>query len=217
MTRLRIDVAIHLVTIAGWALCWCLLWVLGERIAGTARGGLLTATATLLGGGIVVLFAPIALGRFATAKTMLRCLLGMYSVGDAMRLRTTVVEYFFQHPFSLGFPLAAAALLVVASAKENRGCRARYILLGLLLTSLSLTQDILFVTIAATLAFTEIVVARRWRFVFVLLGAGVAAWACGGLLFTKVPGSPAIGLYPRFWFTESHGLMWTGASFFGTC
>ena len=57
LTRLRSDMAIHVVTIAGWAYCWCLLWVLGERIAGPKRGGLLTATATLLGGGFVVLLS----------------------------------------------------------------------------------------------------------------------------------------------------------------
>ncbi len=43
LTRLKTDVAIHLATIAGWAYCWCLLWVLGERLTGSRRGGLLTA------------------------------------------------------------------------------------------------------------------------------------------------------------------------------
>jgi hypothetical protein len=210
LTRLRVDRAIQLVTVAGWAYCWCLLWVLGERLTGNKRGGLLTATATLLGGGIVVLFAPLALHHyhFANATTLPRSLLGMYSVGDGLRLRTIIVEYFFQHPFSLGFPFAAATLLAVLIPSERGGRLARYVLLGLLLTSLSLTQDVLCVTLGATLAFTEIIVARRWQFAFVLIGVFVAAYACGGVLSTRIPDAPPMGLYPRFWFTESHSLLW---------
>jgi hypothetical protein len=137
LTRLRSDTAMHLVTIVGWAYCWCLLWVLGERIVGTKRGGLLTALATLLGGGLVVLMAPLALHRFSTATTLLRSMLGMYSLGDKLRMRTIVIEYFFQHPFSIGFPLAAATLLAVFTSAENRSALARNALLGLLLVSLS--------------------------------------------------------------------------------
>jgi hypothetical protein len=208
LTRLRIDLAIQLTTIAGWAYCWCLVWVLGERLTKTRRGGLLTAMATLLGGGLVVLMAPLALHRFANATTPLRAMLGMYSIGDKLRLRTIAFEYFFQHPFALGFPLAAAAVLAVSNVEMNRGRFARNVLVGLLLTSLWLTQDIVCVTLGATLAFTEIIVARRWRFAFVLLGTFFAACACGGVLFTRIPGAPPMGLYPRFWFTENAGLLW---------
>ena len=210
LTRLRSDTAIHIATIIGWAYCWCVLWLLGERLTGTRRGGLLTATATLLGGGLVVLMAPLALHRFANATTLLRCALGMYSVGEKLRMRTTVVDFFFQHPFSLGFPLAAATLLVVFASAENRSAWPRNLLLGLMLIALSLAQDILFVTFATTLAFTEIILARRWRFALVLIGAAAGAAACGGLLFTKVPDSPPTGLYLRFWFTEITDRLWPG-------
>ena len=193
LTRLRSDTAIHVATIIGWAYCWCVLWVLGERTTGTRRGGWLTATATLLGGGLVVLMAPLAHASIRERLHTVACLLGMYSVGDGLRLRTTVVEFFFQHPFSLGFPLAAATLLAVSASAENRSVVPRNVLLGMLLISLSLSQEILFITFAATLAFTEIILARRWRFALVLIAAIAGAVACGGLLFTRIPNAPPLG------------------------
>lgn len=208
LTRLRVDLAIQWMTIFGWAYCWCLLWVLGQRLTNSKRGALLTAAATMLGGGLVVLMGPLALDRFAKADTLLRSLLGMYSLGDRLPLRTITLEYFFNHPFCAAFPLATAALLVVANYAPGRGVLARNIVLMFLLVSLSLTHDVLFVTLTATLAFTEIILGRRWPFVFTLAGALAASWACGGLLFTSIPGSPPLGLYPRFWPTEYAGWLW---------
>jgi len=206
LTRLRVDRAIQLVTIVDWAYCWCLLWVLGGRLTGIARGGLFTALATLLGGGSVVLLAPIALHRFAKADTLWRSLLGMYAVGDNLRLRVTVAENSFSHPFSLAFPLVTAALLVFfCSPKESSWVRG--LLLGLLLASLSLVNYVAFITLMATIAFVEIVVARRWKFAFVVVAAAAVS-AAAASLSAPVPGAPSLGLYPRFWFTEISGLPW---------
>ncbi|HEX3999093.1 MAG TPA: hypothetical protein VHX65_11120 [Pirellulales bacterium] len=199
LTRCQIEVAFGLATTFAWAYSWCLLWVLGERLNGSYRGGLWTAIATQLGGGAAIFAAPF-LGAHIP---WINRLLGLVTLGTGRRLNGPLVEYIFQRPFSLGLPLGLAVLVLALEPQAARGRSslsdsARLVTLGGLLTALSVTQVVLFVTLSAAVGFTELVLARRWRFLLSLIGAWAAAWLMGGLLFTRIPGSPH-GLYLRFW------------------
>jgi hypothetical protein len=201
LTRCRVDTAIRATTVFGWAYCWCLLWVLGERLTGSSRGGFWTALAAMLGGGAAFFVAP-----FLASYTWTDRLLGTETFGTGVPLSPPTVSNFFQHRFALGFPLTVAALLLAADSREKPALRQEWMrcaLLGFILAALSLTQVFLFAALAATLAATEIGLARRWRFLAALVGALAAAWMMGGALFTQIPGSPPTGLYFRFWPTTA--------------
>ena len=187
MTRLRTDLAINLITVFGWAYSWCLLWLLGERVARQSRaGGVWTAIATLFGGGTVAFLRPFV---HRGGRRWVDCLMGTYSLSVETEVNPPIVSYIFQHPYSLGLPLGITALLASCNAPAKaidagrRGVWARHVLLGLILAALSITQSIMFVTLLGTLAFTEIVVARRWRFAVVLACVMGAARVMGGTLF----------------------------------
>jgi len=217
LTRISIPTAIRVTTIFGWAYSWCLAWLLGERLTGRRDGGLWTAIAAMLGSGLVAFLAPFLHGISWESR-----LTGFYTFGTGTYLNPPFVSYIFQHPFSLGFPLAFAVLLacvkkgdrhLAAARKEGaepsvarsqspfstHGGSSSDWLIGLILAALSLTQSVLFVTLAATLAFTEIVVRRRWSFAAVLAAAFAAAWCMGGMLFTRVPNSAPSGMHFAFW------------------
>jgi hypothetical protein len=137
LTRLRLDHAIDAVTIGCWFYTFCLVFMLGERIVGR-RWGALVAFVTLFGGGL--LFFGIS-----SEATPLSPYIGPRHI-QRMWLNPPLVSYFFQHPFTLGLPIALAFLLLLS----ERGYRAsyRYLALSVLLTALSLSQIVLYLTIA---------------------------------------------------------------------
>lgn len=199
LTRLNAHSVFAVATIFGWAYSWCLLWVLGQRLTGTSRGGFWTAMATLFGGGAAVFFAPLL-----SHVPLIDRLMGRETFGIGRAVNTPLADYIFQRPFTLGLPLGVAVLLMALSPPADSSARhsiARHAVLGLLLAALSLTQVTLFVTLSATVAFTEALIERRPRFLLALGAAWAIAWLMGGLLFTRIPDSPA-GFYFRFWPTE---------------
>jgi hypothetical protein len=175
LLRLRVDQAIDLVTLAGWAYTWVLLWLLGERTLGDAPAVILPAL-TLLGGGLILSCDN------ADDGLTLR-MVGLCMVGD-VPLNPPLVSYAFQHPFSAGLPLAVCAIHVFWDREVAP--RRRFAVLGLLLVALSLCQVALFAALLAAFAFDEVV--RRdptWRArvvgIAIMLGATLlVAPALGG-------------------------------------
>ena len=162
ISRITADWAIDLVTIFGWTYSWCLLWVLGDRLSNELRAGFWTSLATLLGSGAAVFLCWIP-----DNLSLYYRLSGTFSLGTGTHVNQPTVSNMFQHPFSLGVPLAMAVLLLVQLPAERR-LTARDVAIGLLLAALSLTQTILFVTLLGTLAVTEVLASRRWQFAAVL-------------------------------------------------
>ena len=199
LTRLSAHSVFALATIFGWAYSWCLLWVLGQRLTRASRGGFWTAAATLFGGGAAVFVAPLL-----SHVPLVDRLMGRPTFGIGRAVNGPLSDYIFQRPFTLGLPLGLAVLLMAlrpATGTTARQDAARHAMLGLLLAALSLTQVVLFVTLSATIAFTEVLLERRARFLLALGAAWAAAWLMGGLMFTRIPDSPA-GFYFRFWPAE---------------
>ena len=118
-------------------------------------------------------------------------------------------SYIFQHPYSLGIPLALAALLAAlkpaadgqAQAKLS-ALPARFLVLTILLVGLSIVQSVLFLCLLPTLIVTEAFAGRR-RFAWYAAAAIAIAWYMGGMLFTRVPDPPPFGLSFEFWPTAS--------------
>jgi hypothetical protein len=144
LTRLRVDRAIDAVTIASFFYMWCLLWLAGERFVGRGRGNLV-AFLTLFGGGLLF---------YGTADetTRMTPFLGPRGV-DGLWFNPPIFSYFFQHPFSLGLPLATAVLLLVTERGSRDG--RRYLALGLLLVALSLSQIVLYLTVTGAVIVQE--------------------------------------------------------------
>jgi len=212
LLRLRVDQAIDLVTLAGWAYTWALLWLLGERTLGGAHAWLVPAL-TLLGGGV-------ALACDNTDDSVTLRMVGLCMVGD-VPLNPPLVSYAFQHPFSAGLPLALCAIHVFWD--RDVAPPRRLPVLGLLLVALSLCQVALFAALSAGFALDELVQgdgSRRRRagaFAAMLVAVAVLAPALGGF-FARSPlasGSPlvlALGLTGSFagdtrWLLETFGLL----------
>src|SRR5262249_23729328 len=113
MLRLHADRAIDLVMLLAWPYTWCLVWTLGNRLVGIGWGGL-TAAVVLFGGGLpLFVSAPSFLWRLAAITTF---------AGHNVNLPT--VANFFQHPWTLGLPLAFAAILIILE-RDFAGPKAR--------------------------------------------------------------------------------------------
>jgi hypothetical protein len=145
LARLRVDQAIDAVTIAAFAYTWCLLWTLGERVIHARGRGTLVAFVTLFGGGISFVCSadsfPPSVASYITLCNV-----------DGVWANPPTSSYFFQHPFSIGFPLATAAILV---SLEGSRRPLRYVVLGLLLAALSLSQVVLFLSVSGAIAVQE--------------------------------------------------------------
>jgi hypothetical protein len=204
LARLRVDWAIDIVLVCACCYFWCLLWLLGQRLTGTSRGGVWTALATLFGGGATVFFAP-----FLSSIPWIDRLIGTETFEAGMAVNPPLASIIFQRPFTLGLPLATAVLLTackpLAQQTPSRQV-SRQVLLWLLLAALSLSQTALFVSLSATLAFTELVLARRSPFLLTLAAAWGAAWLMGGMLFTHVPNGGSFGFDYGFWPNVIHNL-----------
>ena len=99
VTRLRIDWAIDAIAVGACAYLWCLLWVLGECLTGTNRGGFWTALATMLGGGAAAFFAP-----FLTYLPWIDRLLGTETFGAGMPLNPPIASIIAGVAHTLGLP-----------------------------------------------------------------------------------------------------------------
>jgi hypothetical protein len=111
-----------------------------------------------------------------------------------------LISYFFQHPWTLGFPLAVAALLVALENGEAGGRRAA---LGLLVLCLANVQFVLFCALPPTLVAMEAFGGRpiAWRraghLALVLAVPMLLATQLGGFFArTPSPGGLTLELHP---------------------
>lgn len=223
LTRLRVDKAIDAVTVFCWGWTFSVAWVLGKRATGSR--GLIIATMLLLGGGVPMLCAKDRPVEFSD-------LLGGCSI-DGIWPNPPIVSYFFQHPWTLGLPLAISTVLVV----DERRCRAipRYCMIVALLVMLSLSQFTLFATFAPALAaqeffssdippkrFLERLLGARFSFVrglllviAVLVALLIASRLGGFFAATANHQGPTLVIRPQFGVTISikGTLRWLAASF----
>jgi hypothetical protein len=142
----RSDAAIDISCLSLWFITWCLLWALGERLLGRRRAWL-TPAMTLFAGGM-----PLACShanRSLVPHLVAECQVSRWSVNSA------VINYWFQHPWSLGIPMAVSAILVFTE-RAPESARVRVALLGLLLGVLSFGQLSLFVTVVPSLLVAEL-------------------------------------------------------------
>lgn len=214
MARLRLDVAVDLLTLAGWAYLWILLSAWGRRIA-DHDAGWLAAPVALLGGGFTALCTTVQEGCDFCRRV------GTCGVG-AEFVNAPFVSYLFQHPWSLGLPVAIA-LLLVASDREGPLRPARYLGWGLVGFGLAFSQMALCLATLATLVFAEFVESRDdrvrrtgWAGAALLVSLGVASQFGGffapspseGGLITWHPGITDEGLLGELrWFGASFGLL----------
>jgi len=185
--RIRLDMALDLVTLLSWAYCWCLLWTLGDRLLGRG-GGAVMAPVVLFSGGIPFFCSP-------EAAPVAYNLLGICRVDGAI-VNPPMVSYFFQHPWTVGIPLALCIMLVLSQRNSTEGW-ARYSGLGLLLVAMSFSQIALFATVGGTLLLAEPVVGRSvsrrrgLKVLLTVLAVLLAAWALGGVFAPSPDGTGA--------------------------
>ena len=195
MTRMSVSNAMDTVVVVCWALSWCLLWVLGDRLAWRGAGKW-TALATLWGSGGMAVMAWYLVS--SSDRPISALLVGKHmSVAD-LAINPCVLAYFFQKPFALGIPLALAVLYVSADHRlEWRHYRG--LVLCVLLAALSVAHAVLFVVILPSLAVSEVFGARRWGVLWTVAGSLLLAAVMGGMLFTGLPEGASIGLETRVW------------------
>lgn len=171
LTRLRIDVAIDLVTLALWGYTASLLWLLGERLFRTPVAGALMTILVLLGGGLPFFAAP-------DGAPLPWHLLGLGEIDGAI-INPPVVSYFFQHPWTLGIPLALVLLHLGVRTPARREMPWSALSLCLLLATLSFSQVVLFAAVGASIVVAAFRTTRGWHW---RTGAWVAGAATVALL-----------------------------------
>jgi hypothetical protein len=152
ITRLPVERAIDVVTIVAWFYTWCLAWGLGERLLGTRRGWILPV-AVLFAGPFGWFFAPIG-----APEGVLR-LLGLVRAGGAIA-NPPLVSYFFQHPWTLGIPLALATLGLALDPRAGRP-KWRAGVLFVLFLALAISQIVLFLALLSTVSLVQCVLHLR--------------------------------------------------------
>ena len=149
LTRLRVDRAMDAVTLPCFAWTGALAFRLGEAHARPPRAraaGAFGAVLLLFGGGLPFVCAPALPPNVPTW-------IGQCSIAG-LALNPPFVSYFFQHPWTVGAPLALAALIVAEGAARGP---TRLAALGLLLFALSFTQIVLFLAVGGALLAAEAV------------------------------------------------------------
>ena len=152
VVRVSPGAAIDIITLLSWPYTWCLLWVLGDELLGHGRGWL-TTVITLLGGGLPYLLA-LPDGYYVPRLVMI-CEYG------GMDLNPPMISYFFQHPWGLGLPLGLCATLIVLD-RRSAGF-VRYTSLALLLAALSISQVVVFASLAGAVPVAESLPTSRSR------------------------------------------------------
>lgn len=210
--RLSLPFAIDVVTVLCFGYTFFLLWLLGNQIIGRNRG-FLTALTTLFAGGFPF-FCTLPADPFAFE------LLGVCEIGGAI-LNPPMVSYFFQHPFTMGFPIATALLLMLATRTQT--VRTEWwILCAVLLLALSISQIVLFAAMAPVFAVSCAFWAGKWvgrsaavSFATVLV-TGVVAAGMGGFFLPMPEGDAVGGIRVRFGMggTALNVLRWHVQAFF---
>ncbi len=185
LLRLRLDHAIDLLTLALWPCMFLLLWRVGESVGGSRRAGLFAALTVCFSGGwpaLALVYSPC----------------GQCSVNH-LRINPPFIDYFFQHPWSIGVPIFCLVLLQRAALPRlsNRALGVAALVCSLSL--LALAQAVLFVTTVVALGLTE-----AWRLVrfrnreavnvFLALGASLLIARLIGGFFVAGPFPPSGGI-----------------------
>lgn len=196
LSRLPIDRSVDAVTIGSFFSSWLLFWIVGERL--TRGSGPFAASVGLLGGG----FAQVCAEKFDKAHPLAVHLLEVCSEsGQALNPHFT--NYYFQHPFAAGTPIALA---VFGIHLQRRGGPSvgRSAVLAFLLVALSLCQIVLFATVAGTLLVAECLEDGKpsLRRVVGALGAAAVPLAVAPLLGGFFAASDGVG----FGLEASHGI-----------
>jgi hypothetical protein len=129
---------VHTLTLLLFGYAFCLFWALGQRWIGGRFAGPVTGITVMLAGGFPFLCRALHP-------------LGSLLIGDClpngMWLIPPVTSTFLQHPWSLGYPLAAAILLVFHLRRSSDPWW--FLALTLLFLFLSLSQFVLFLALLA--------------------------------------------------------------------
>jgi hypothetical protein len=208
--RLQVDAAIDVGSLVLWAASWCLLWALGERLVGRRRAWL-TPFMTLYASGLP-LGCPHP-GPSILPNMIEECPVGHWSVNGPP------ITYFFQHPWALGIPVAATAILVFSERAPRSGA-LRFALLAFLFGALSFSELVLFVTVLPALLVAELYYEDRLelRRAPALLGALLLAFGLAKLLggfFVPAAGLQNLKFVPHAGFGDTLGatLRWNAMTF----
>lgn len=144
LTRGRVDLVIDAIAILFWGWSFCLAWVLGDRV--TNSRGAIVASSVLFAGGVSALCAQ-------NRPPTLTDVIGYCDIGGVWP-NPPVASYFFQHPWTLGVPMALATMLVVSDRESRRF--PRLCIIALLLAVLSLSQFTLFAALSASVVAQEL-------------------------------------------------------------
>jgi hypothetical protein len=188
LLRIRVDQAVDLLTIALWPCMFLLLRRFGEHMGGR-RAGLFVALAVCFSGGWPALAWSGSPCGFCTV--------------NGLRINHAFIQYFFQHPWSIGLPIFCLVVLQRAALPclANRALGIAALICSLSL--LSLAQAVLFVTTVVALGLSDV-----WNIVRFRDRSAVASLLCLGasLLIAKLLG----GFFVSGAFAPAAGLLGTG-------
>jgi hypothetical protein len=171
--RLDVRFTLHALALLLWGYSFVLFWTLGERLIGGRASGPITATCVLFAGGAPYFCRPLdPIVPFLTSD----CREG------GIWITPPFVSNFLQHPWTLGTPLFAAALLLVVHFGPSLPPARGAAVLGLVVLGLALTQAVLFVCLLPCLVVTGAIEGRR---VVPARLLRAAAWAAGVALVAR--------------------------------
>ncbi len=165
--------SVHALTLLLWGYTFCLFWVMGEEWIGKRFAGPLAGAGVLLAGGMPYTCRKLEpLGSFFTGDCST---IGMWCVPP-------LVSNFVQHPWSLGIPLGACALLIFHVRRFND--RFWFSGLALVLALLSLSHVVVFGCLTAAFVVAGAFEGWHpsWRNAAKMLGLGAVALVLARLM-----------------------------------
>ena len=206
--RLDVSVAGDILTIACWFYVWVLAWTIGRRVAG-AWGGPIAALVLVYGSGLPF-FCPDQVKSSALGAQ----LCGFCSFGGTLR-NSPIVSYHFQHPWTVGLPIALTLLIVFDRAPR---ARARWLAIFWLTACLAMSQFVLFASLAAALPVAEIFREKTPRLrsaapTALAVGAAVLLASRTGGFFTPWPSGVGLELHAGIASSFGGSLEWMARVF----
>jgi hypothetical protein len=166
--RLSVTHAIDVATSALWFYSILASWLLGERMIGR-RSGAIVALVLLIGGGVPLMCSTSMAQNVPFASHVL----AFCEVGGVL-LNPPMASYFFQHPWTLGLPIALTVLLI--ENEDSTGhVKLRLGALAMLFSALYMSQISMFLSLLGAVCASQLLSRNqqslRLRFVtiFVLL------------------------------------------------
>jgi len=212
--RASITTAIDAVTSLMWFYCALSSWLLGERMIGKGAGALM-ALVLLIGGGM-----PWTCSESVPQGVPLAFHLLAFCSEGGFTLNHNLVSFFFQHPWTLGLPLALT-LLLVQNEESPAHPRLRLATLLVLFSALYLAQIALFMGLLGAVTASELLsrtgrpLAKRALSAGLILAVGVTNLVALGGFFAE-RGSNAGGLRFQLGITQDLGTsVWWVVKTFG--